>query len=94
MGANKAKPTAVSDRSKRRKAPVEAPNLFERLYTRKKFDILGKKGKNERKHDRSVHDAAEKVCLVCTDVFTAGLSGVVYLSAALARYVVLSHVIG
>ena len=37
------------------------PNLFERLYNRKKFDILGKKTKGERKHGQSVHDAVEKV---------------------------------
>ena len=37
------------------------PNLFERLYNRKKFDILGKKAKGERKHGQSVHDAVEKV---------------------------------
>ena len=37
------------------------PNLFERLYNRKKFDILGKKAKGERKHGQSVHDAVDKV---------------------------------
>ena len=37
------------------------PNLFERLYNRKKFDILGKKTKGERKHGQSVHDAVDKV---------------------------------
>ena len=35
--------------------------MFERLYNRKKFDILGKKAKGERKHGQSVHDAVDKV---------------------------------
>lgn len=85
MAKKRAKPATVSDRSKHRKTPAEAaPNLFERLYTRKKFDILGKKGKNERTHGRSVHDAADKVSAVCKEFFRAVLSDVLHLSAALA----------
>ena len=62
MAKKKGKPSAVQARSKQRSALNDAkPNLFEKLYNRKKFDILGKKAKGERKHEKSVHDATEKV---------------------------------
>lgn len=62
MGKKKVKPNAVQARSKAQHITAEnKPNLFERLYNRKKFDILGKKAKGERKHGNSVHDAADKV---------------------------------
>jgi hypothetical protein len=39
----------------------EKPNLFESIYNRKKFNVLGKKQKGERKHGKARADAAEKV---------------------------------
>lgn len=67
MAKKRGKPSAVQTRSKQRSASNDAkPNLFEKLYNRKKFDILGKKAKGERKHGKSVHDATEKVRAVKT----------------------------
>ena len=54
------------------------PNAFERIYNRKKFDVLGKKQKGERKHGKARSDAVTKVsrsgagrlynvCLQCRD---------------------------
>lgn len=64
MGKRKAKAVAAGSRSKQQQGSADSkPNLFERLYNRKKFDILGKKAKGERKHGQSVHDAVEKVCI-------------------------------
>ncbi len=37
------------------------PNAFERIYNRKKFDVLGKKQKGERKHGKARSDAVTKV---------------------------------
>lgn len=37
------------------------PNAFERIYNRKKFDVLGKKQKGERKHGKARTDAVTKV---------------------------------
>ena len=37
------------------------PNAFERIYNRKKFDVLGKKQKGERKHGKARSDAVAKV---------------------------------
>lgn len=73
MAKQKAKPKGSRKRMEGQ-APVQdtKPNLFERLYNRKKFDVLGKKVKGERKHGQSVHDAVEKVSItsiaaaVCT----------------------------
>ncbi len=60
----KQKPKAKGSRKRsdgQSTAQESKPNLFERLYNRKKFDILGKKAKGERKHGQSVHDAVDKV---------------------------------
>ncbi|DBA90017.1 TPA: hypothetical protein ACH3X2_004286 [Trebouxia sp. C0005] len=59
----KQKPKAKGSRKRsegQSTAQESKPNLFERLYNRKKFDILGKKAKGERKHGQSVHDAVDK----------------------------------
>lgn len=62
MVKQKAKPKGSRKRVEGQAPPVDTkPNLFERLYNRKKFDILGKKTKGERKHGQSVHDAVDKV---------------------------------
>ena len=37
------------------------PNLFEHLYNRKKFNVLGKKEPGIKKHGKSLNDAVEKV---------------------------------
>ena len=37
------------------------PNAFERIYNRKKFDVLGKKQKGERKQGKARSDAVTKV---------------------------------
>ena len=37
------------------------PNAFERIYNRKKFDVLGKKQKGERKYGKARSDAVTKV---------------------------------
>lgn len=55
MGKKKAKP--VRPRPKQE----EKPNLFESIYNRKKFNVLGKKQKGERKHAKARSDAANKV---------------------------------
>lgn len=62
MAKQKAKPKGSRKRTEGQ-APAQdtKPNLFERLYNRKKFDVLGKKVKGERKHGQSVHDAVDKV---------------------------------
>ena len=39
------------------------PNAFERIYNRKKFDVLGKKQKGERKHGKARSDAVTKVSI-------------------------------
>ena len=60
----KQKPKAKGSRKRfdgQTAAQESKPNLFERLYNRRKFDILGKKAKGERKHGQSVHDAVDKV---------------------------------
>ncbi|DBA84060.1 TPA: hypothetical protein ACH3X1_006541 [Trebouxia sp. C0004] len=59
----KQKPKAKGSRKRsdgQSAAQESKPNLFERLYNRKKFDILGKKAKGERRHGQSVHDAVDK----------------------------------
>ena len=62
MAKQKPKAKGSRKRSDGQTAAQESkPNLFERLYNRKKFDILGKKAKGERKHGQSVHDAVDKV---------------------------------
>lgn len=62
MAKQKPKAKGSRKRSDGQSAAQESkPNLFERLYNRKKFDILGKKAKGERKHGQSVHDAVDKV---------------------------------
>ena len=62
MTKQKPKPKGSRKRAENQSVAKESkPNLFERLYNRKKFDILGKKAKGERKHGQSVHDAVEKV---------------------------------
>ena len=66
MAKQKAKPKGSRKRTDgQAPAQVTKPNLFERLYNRKKFDILGKKTKGERKHGQSVHDAVDKVTTSC-----------------------------
>ena len=45
----------------------EKPNLFEHIHNRKKFNVLGKKQKGERKHGKSRSDAVDKVCISCFD---------------------------
>lgn len=41
-----------------------APNLFERLHSRKKFSILGKRAKGEQRPSGKLRsEAVEKVCL-------------------------------
>lgn len=60
----KQKPKAKGSRKRtdgQNTAQESKPNLFERLYNRKKFDILGKKPKGERKHGQSVHDGVDNV---------------------------------
>ncbi len=37
------------------------PKAFERIYNRKKFDVLGKKQKSERRHGKARSDAVTKV---------------------------------
>ena len=62
MAKQKPKPKASRKRNGGQTLATDnKPNLFERLYNRKKFDILGKKPKGERKHGQSVHDAVDKV---------------------------------
>ena len=62
MAKQKAKPKGSRKRAEGQAPPQDTkPNLFERLYNRKKFDILGKKTKGERKYGQSVHDAVDKV---------------------------------
>ena len=69
MAKQKAKPKGSRKRAEGQ-APAQdtKPNLFERLYNRKKFDILGKKTKGERQHGQSVHDAVDKVSISCITV--------------------------
>ena len=62
MAKQKPKAKGSRKRAEGEAAVHNKPNLFERLYNRKKFDILGKKPKGERKHGQSVHDAVDKVC--------------------------------
>ena len=40
---------------------IAQPNAFERIYNRKKFDVLGKKQKGERKQGKARSDAVTKV---------------------------------
>lgn len=62
MAKHKAKPKGSRQRGEGRASTQDSkPNLFERLYNRKKFDVMGKKPKGERKHGQSVHDAVDKV---------------------------------
>ena len=57
MAKKKAQPGKI----KQKAAQSDKPNLFESIYNRKKFNILGKKQKGERKHGKARADAAEKV---------------------------------
>ena len=69
MAKQKAKPKGSRHRREGQAPAQDAkPNLFERLYNRKKFDILGKRTKGERKHGQSVHDAVDKVSISCITV--------------------------
>ena len=52
------------------------PNAFERIYNRKKFDVLGKKQKGERKHGKARTDAVIKVSQCDAGfLFRAGMRG-------------------
>jgi nucleolar protein 14 len=49
----------------KRKREDEKPNLFESIYNRKKFNVLGKKQKGERKHAKARSEAVNKVSPSC-----------------------------
>ena len=61
----KAKPGNIRPK----KAAEERPNLFENICNRKKFNVLGKKQKGERKHGKARADAAEKVLVLGSAAF-------------------------
>ena len=44
------------------------PNAFERIYNRKKFDVLGKKQKGERKQGKARSDAVTKVSQILLNI--------------------------
>ena len=56
-----AKKTVKPKQVGRKEKKEEKPNLFEHIYNRKKFSVLGKKQKGERKHGKSRADAVDKV---------------------------------
>lgn len=59
----------------------EKPNLFERMFNRKKFDVLGKKAKGQqRKLGQSRSEAVEKVR---SHVTTRGLTCVLHVLGVL-----------
>ena len=46
--------------SKGRASQAVKPNLFEHLYNRKKFNILGKKTQGSKQSGKNLNDAVEK----------------------------------
>lgn len=60
MGKKSVKPKLI------RQKQEDKPNLFEHIYNRKKFDILGRKHKGVRKHGKARTDAVDKVALKST----------------------------
>ncbi len=59
MGKKGPKPRANT-----RNKVEDKPNLFERMFNRKKFDVLGKKSKGQqRKIGQARSDAVERVSL-------------------------------
>ena len=50
--------------------PAAAPNPFERLHSRKKFSILGKRARGEQRPTGKLRsEAVEKVCSAATCLF-------------------------
>ena len=47
------------------------PNAFERIFNRKRFDVLGKKQKGERKQGKARSDAVTKVSSFLLDIESA-----------------------
>lgn len=58
MGKKAVKPKHISRRKEAK------PNLFEHIYNKKKFNVLGKKQKGEQKHGKARADAVDKVYTV------------------------------
>lgn len=58
MGKKTVKPKQFSRRKEAK------PNLFEHIYNKKKFNVLGKKQKGELKHGKARADAVDKVYTV------------------------------
>ena len=52
--------------------PAAAPNPFERLHSRKKFSILGKRARGEQRPTGKLRsEAVEKVCCAAPCLFAA-----------------------
>ncbi len=61
------------------------PNAFERIYNRKKFDVLGKKQKGERKHGKARSDAVTKVSPTRAVSFLQGKPATTHLTTSHMR---------